>query len=114
VIVFIIIAIKIALGCVLDVFGLMVLTVPMFFPVLMKLGFDPVWYGVMTTVLVELALVTPPIAAHLYITQSIDSEATSMDVARGVVPFYVAELVMIVLMVFFPQIVLWLPSKMYQ
>jgi C4-dicarboxylate transporter DctM subunit len=114
VIVFIIIAIKIALGCVLDVFGLMVLTVPMFFPVLMKLGFDPVWYGVMTTVLVELALVTPPIAAHLYITQSIDSEATSMDVARGVIPFYVAELVMIVLMVFFPQIVLWLPSKMYQ
>jgi tripartite ATP-independent transporter DctM subunit len=112
VIVFIVIAITIVLGCVLDVFGLMVLTVPMFFPCLMKLGFDPVWYGVLTTVLVELALVTPPIAAHLYITQSIDSEATSMDVARGVIPFYVAELVMIVLMVFFPQIVLWLPSKM--
>lgn len=112
VIVFIVIGITIVLGCVLDVFGLMVLTVPMFFPCLIKLGIDPVWYGVVTTVLVELALVTPPIAAHLYITQSIDSEATSMDVAIGVVPFYIVEILMIVLMVFFPEIVLWLPAKM--
>jgi C4-dicarboxylate transporter DctM subunit len=111
-VIFGIIVIEMLLGCVLDTFGLLVLTVPLFLPILTKLGYDPIWFGVLMTVLVELALITPPVAANLYIAQSLESDAKAMDVIKGVWPFFFADVGLVVLMVFFPQICLFLPSRM--
>jgi len=111
-VIFAIIFIEMILGCVLDTFGLLVLTVPLFLPILIKLGYDPVWFGVLMTVLVELALITPPVAANLYIAQSLESDAKATDVIKGVWPFFFSDIALVVLLVFFPQICLYLPSKM--
>ena len=111
-IIFMIILVVIIFGCFLDVFGLIVLTVPLFFPCIVALGFDPVWYGVMTVLLCGIALVTPPMAACLYIAQSVDGEATVGEVMRGVIPFYLGSIALLALIVFFPQIAMWLPSMM--
>lgn len=113
VIMLVIVAIYLVLGCVLDTFGLMVLTVPVFHPIVVSLGYDSVWYGVMVTILVECALITPPIGTNIYVTQSLEREAKSWDVIKGVTPFLLAQIAIIVLIIVFPQIVMWLPDKMY-
>ncbi len=110
--IFVIIALFIALGCVLDVIGLLVLFVPLFYPTIVTLGYSPIWYGTMAVVLTEVAMITPPIAVNLYIAQALESDATVMDVSRGVLPFYAAAVVLLVLLVFFPQLATWLPSTM--
>ena len=112
VIIFLIIAVTTLLGCVLDFFGTMVLTVPFLFPLVIGLGYDPVWYGNMTVILLEIALLTPPVAANIYITQAVDGHATSIDVIRGVFPFYICGFILLLLVVLFPQISMWLPSMM--
>jgi C4-dicarboxylate transporter DctM subunit len=113
VVLFVIIVVTTLLGCVLDFFGTMVLTVPFLFPLVTQgLGYDPVWYGNFTVILLEIALLTPPVAANIYITQGVDGEASSMDVIRGVMPFYIAAFTLLLLLVFFPQISMWLPSLM--
>lgn len=112
VIMLVIVGIYLVLGCVLDTFGLMVLTVPIFFPLVTHLGYDPVWFGVIVTIMVECALITPPIGTNIYVTQSLDSEATSLDVIRGILPFLVIEIVLVMLLIAFPSIALWLPSRM--
>ena len=106
------VAVYIGLGCVLDTFGLMVLTVPLFYEMVLLLGYDPIWFGVLVVVLVEIALITPPIGTNIYVAKSLDPEASSVDVIKGIVPFFFMELVLIVLLVAFPQIILWLPSTM--
>jgi tripartite ATP-independent transporter DctM subunit len=108
----VIILIYLVLGCVLDTFGLMVLTVPIFFPVVTTLGYDPVWFGVLVTVLVECALITPPIGTNIYVTKAVDPAATSLDVIKGVVPFLAMELLLLALLIAFPALATWLPSKM--
>jgi len=100
------------LGCVLDTFGLMVLFIPLFLPSVVALGYDPVWFGTLSVVLIELGTITPPIAVNIYITQSIDNDCKTGDAVRGVFPFYLAVLVLILLLVFFPQIAMWLPNRM--
>ena len=112
VLVFGIIAVFIIMGCVLDVMGLMVLFIPLFFPTIIGLGFDPIWFGTMSVLLTQVAMITPPIATSIYVAQALDPEATAMDVTRGIVPFYACTVVLLVLLVFFPQIATWLPSMM--
>jgi tripartite ATP-independent transporter DctM subunit len=108
-----IIIIYLLLGTVLDTFGLIVLTVPVFFPVVTAIGYDPVWFGIVVTIMVETALITPPVGTNLYVAASLDPDATSMDVMIGALPFVFIELALVFLLIAFPEIVLWLPSKMY-
>ncbi len=112
ILIFMILGIFLVFGCVLDVFGLMVLFVPLFYPTVIGIGFSPVWYGTMTVMLIEMATITPPVAAHIYIAQATDPEATAIDVIKGVLPFYFCILVLLVLVIFFPQLATWLPSMM--
>ncbi|MFC1916915.1 TRAP transporter large permease [Chloroflexota bacterium] len=109
---FLIAFVFIILGCFLDTFAIMVLFIPLFYPTVMGLGFDPVWYGVLSVVLVEIALITPPIAGNIYVTQTLEPEAPTIAVIKGVLPFYAADILLVVLLVFFPQIAMWLPSMM--
>jgi len=98
------------LGCVLDVFGMLVLTVPFIFPLILQFGLDPIWFGVYIVIMTEVALITPPIGGNVFIMASIARDVPMEKIFGGVMPFVVGELLIIILLVIFPQIALWLPS----
>ena len=100
------------LGAVLDTFGMIILTLPFVFPVTLALGFDRIWFGVFLTIMIELALITPPVGLNVYVMKRFAPEVPLMDVFRGAAPFVVLTLLVVVLITVFPQIVLWLPSTM--
>jgi tripartite ATP-independent transporter DctM subunit len=100
------------LGAVLDAFGMIILTLPFVFPVILALGFDRVWFGVYLTVMTELALITPPVGMNVYVMKRVAPEVPMMEIFLGAAPFGVVTLVFVALITLFPQIVLWLPSRM--
>ncbi|MFC1916576.1 TRAP transporter large permease [Chloroflexota bacterium] len=109
---FIMAFIFIILGCFLDAWAIMVLFIPLFYPTAIGLGFDSVWYGVLTVLMIEVAMITPPIAGHIYIAQTLEPGTPTMSVIKGVLPFYTADIILLVLLIFFPQIAMWLPNMM--
>jgi C4-dicarboxylate transporter, DctM subunit len=103
----------ILLGCVLDSLAMMLLTLPMFFPIVMGLGYDPVWFGILVVMLVELGLITPPIGMNLFILRSIVPDVSLATIIRGIVPFVVSDLFRIVLIFAFPAITLFMPGLFF-
>ncbi len=101
------------LGCVMDVIGMLVLTIPVIFPVMVMLGFDPIWFGVLVTVMIEVSLITPPVGTNVIIIQRV-SGLPSMQVFRGVGWFFALELVVIALLVLFPALATALPELMFE
>jgi len=101
-----------ALGAMVDVFGMLVLTIPFVMPVVVELGIDPVWFGVFAVMMAELALVTPPIGANVFVMRRTAPEVPMGDIFMGVLPFVIGELGVIALVIWFPDIALWLPSQM--
>ncbi|MBI2529242.1 MAG: TRAP transporter large permease, partial [Candidatus Rokubacteria bacterium] len=101
----------IILGMLVDGISMMVLTLPVLYPVILNAGFDPIWFGVVLVTLIELGQITPPVGLVLFVIQGI-SRAAMTDVARGALPFMLLFLVSIVLMAVFPQTATWLPSLM--
>ncbi|WP_445682521.1 TRAP transporter large permease [Radicibacter daui] len=113
VIVLIIVAIYLALGMMMDAPALLAITLPITHPVMMKLGFDPVWFGVFVVLLVEIGAVTPPVGINCFVVQaSSDGRVQLEDVFKGLVPFVLAGLVMLVVLCLFPQLALFLPQSM--
>ncbi|MBA7709051.1 C4-dicarboxylate TRAP transporter large permease protein DctM [subsurface metagenome] len=105
--------IYIILGMFLDPMGMMLLTLPFLFPVVMELGYDPIWFGVVVTVLCEMGLITPPFGFNLYIIKGISPPEVGLDdIIRGCFPFVLLMLLAIALYTIFPQIVLYLPGTM--
>ena len=102
----------IALGAMLDVFGMLVLTIPFVMPVIRELGVDPVWFGVFAVVMAEVALITPPIGANVFVMRRTAPEVPMSEIFMGVFPFVVGELVIIALLIAFPELALWLPERM--
>jgi len=100
------------LGAVLDVWGMLILTLPFVFPIMMNLGFDPVWFGVFVVLMTELALITPPIGINVYIMHGIAEDVPLTTIFMGIAPFVVVVLMFVALITAFPQLVLWLPSLM--
>ena len=100
------------LGCFMDSMSMILLTVPFIFPVIVALGFDPIWFGILVVTVAELGLITPPIGMNLFVIQGVVPGLKSTTVMRGVLPFIVADVVRVVLLVAFPAIALWLPSTM--
>lgn len=100
------------LGAMLDVFGMLVLTIPFLMPVVSELGISPIWFGVFAVVMAELALVTPPVGANVFVMRRTAPEVPMGEIFMGVLPFVIGELVVIALLIAFPEIVLWLPGKM--
>jgi len=101
----------VVLGCFIDGVSAMVLTVPTIVPILVMLGFNPIWFGVVLVVLVELGMITPPMGLNLFVIQGI-SQRPLEDVIRGVVPYFGLMFICIALLTAFPKLVLWLPSLM--
>lgn len=105
----------ILLGCVMDPFCIKILFIPIFFPlVVLELGFDPIWYGVLFVVLMGFAICTPPVAIQIYVAHGLDPQGGSIGgVIKGCLPFWFAELGLIALMVYLPQVVMFIPNAMY-
>jgi C4-dicarboxylate transporter, DctM subunit len=100
------------LGCFLDPTAILVLSVPLVFPIITSLGFDPVWFGVIMTLNVEIGMVTPPVGLNLYVLKAIDPDLDIDVVILGAMPFLFALVLCMVLFMVFPQISLWLPNLM--
>jgi tripartite ATP-independent transporter DctM subunit len=100
------------IGMFMNALPALVLTVPLFFPIAMKAGFDPIWFGVIIVIMVELGVVTPPIGVNVFAMASMTDDLSMQDIFRGVIPFWIAYVVLIGLIVAFPQISLLLPSLM--
>jgi len=98
------------LGCFMETLSMMITTIPIIAPVMFHLGFDPVWYGIVMVILIEMALITPPVGLNLFVVQSLRKSGALNDVIAGSLPFVLAMLAMIALLAVFPGIALWLPS----
>ncbi|MWB77959.1 TRAP transporter large permease subunit [Pseudooceanicola sp. 216_PA32_1] len=109
---FAIVVFYLILGCFLETLSMLITTAPLITPIVIGLGFDPVWFGVLMMVLLEMALLTPPIGINLYVVQSVRRKGTLTDVVIGTLPFLAAMMVMVVLLIAFPGIALWLPKAL--
>ncbi|MGE3992587.1 TRAP transporter large permease [Pseudorhodoplanes sp.] len=101
----------ILLGCVMETFSMMVTTTPLIFPIVVALGYDPIWYGIVLVILMEKALITPPFGLNLYVIQALRDRGSFNQVIVGSSAFVIAMLLMIVALIAFPEIALWLPSS---
>ena len=98
------------LGMFMETLSMMIATVPIITPVIVQLGFDPVWFGILIMLLIETAMITPPVGINLYVVQGVRGRGQLHDVMFGAAPFVVGLLVMIVLLILFPQIALFVPE----
>jgi C4-dicarboxylate transporter DctM subunit len=101
------------LGCIIDPITITLLTIPIFVPLIISLGFDPIWFGVVFLVNTQIGLITPPMGTDLFAVKTI-FDIPTMDIIRGVIPFLLFEILFLAVIVAFPQISLWLPSMMIQ
>ena len=104
-----IVALYLVLGCFMDTLSLMIATTPIVVPIVVALGYDPVWFGVLFMILIEAALITPPVGMNLFVVQAVRGGGEFREVALGALPFLVAMLAMIALLIAAPQLALLLP-----
>ncbi|MBM4310045.1 MAG: TRAP transporter large permease [Deltaproteobacteria bacterium] len=107
-----IIAIYIVGGCFIDALALVMLTTPIFYPVIMRLGFDPVWFGVMVVMLTQIGVITPPVGVNVYVVSGVARDVPLHVIFKGVIPLLIALIVATLLLIPFPQIALFLPGFM--
>ena len=106
------VAIYLFLGCFIGATGMMVMTLPTFFPVAISLGWDPIWFGIIVVLLCEIAVETPPVGVNLYAVKSIAPDVSITTVIRGVVPFVLRDIGVVWILYFIPEIVTLLPNQM--
>jgi TRAP-type C4-dicarboxylate transport system permease large subunit len=105
----------IVVGCFMETLSMLITTTPLIAPILIGMGFDPVWLGILVTILLETALITPPVGVNLYIVQGLRERGGPMnDVIIGAAPFVITMFVMVVILIYFPQIALFLPATFYR
>ena len=107
-----ILAIYILLGCVMDCYAIMILTVPIIFPLIQTMQFDPIWFGVLMVIVLEVGLITPPVGLNVFVLKAAAPDVPMSTIFKGILPFLTAALLAIVLLTVFPQIALLLPSLM--
>jgi len=99
----------VVLGCLMDAMAMIILTVPIIFPVVIALGFDPIWFGVIIVMTVELGLIHPPVGMNVFVIKSVVKEVSFTTIFRGVLPFVATDILRLVILIAFPVIALWLP-----
>jgi tripartite ATP-independent transporter DctM subunit len=105
-------AIYVLLGTAMEELSMILLTVPVFFPLVVHLGFDPIWFGILIVVVVEIGLISPPVGMNLFVLNALLPQVPTKTVFQGVLPFVVADVVRLGILIAFPAISLWLPSMM--
>ena len=99
-------------GCFIDSLALILLTVPIFYPVVLSLGLDPIWFGVIIVLVTQIGVISPPLGTNVYIIKGVAGDVALGDIFRGVTPFIVAMIVCTALIIAFPQIATFLPELM--
>ena len=108
-----IVAILLIVGCFMETLSMLLTTAPLITPIVVALGFDPVWFGILLMVLLETALITPPIGINLYVVQGVRQGGKMNDVMKGALPFVFTMFAMVALLLVFPEIATWLPELFY-
>jgi tripartite ATP-independent transporter DctM subunit len=108
-----ILLIYLILGCFLEGFAMLVLTLPVFFPAISALGIDPIWFGVLVVLTLEMGLISPPVGINVFIVKSVAHDVPLGRIFVGVIPFWIMMLVALAILLCFPQIVLFLPNTMF-
>lgn len=112
-VILVILAIYIALGMVFESLSMLLLTIPVFFPVVQSLGFDLVWFGIVSVVVTEIGLISPPVGMNVFVLSAVLKDIKTGTIFKGIFPFIGADLIRLALIVFFVQISLWLPQLLY-
>ena len=113
VVMIIIIAAYVVIGCFLEGIGMVLITVPVFLPLVMQFGYDPIWFSIIVVIVVELGLIHPPVGMNLFVIQAQVPDMKLTAIYRGILPFLIAPFLLIALLLAFPEIALWLPRKLY-
>ena len=100
------------LGCLMDAMAMIILTVPIVFPVVMALGFDPIWFGIIIVMTVELGLIHPPVGMNVFVIKTMVKELDFMTIFKGVLPFVATDILRLIILIAFPILALWLPARM--
>lgn len=111
-VILIVIIIYLILGSIMDIFSVFVISVPIMYPLVTSLGFDPIWFGILSTWLFEIGALTPPIGINVFVLKNIVRDIPLETIFAGVAPFYIADMIALALLVAFPQIATFLPSLM--
>ena len=111
VILVLILLVVLLLGCLMDSLAIVLLTIPVFYPLILQLGFDPIWFGILVVRVTEMGLITPPVGLNVFIIQGI-TQTPMETIFRGVFPFLIADFCQIILLILLPEIVLFLPNLM--
>lgn len=107
-----ILAVYLVLGCFMDAIGMLLLTLPVFFPAVMKLGYDPIWFGIIVVKMCGVCLLTPPIGLSCFVVAAVRKDIPLSDVFKGAMPFVLADFAAIAIFIAWPEVVTWLPDKM--
>jgi TRAP-type C4-dicarboxylate transport system permease large subunit len=108
----VILVVYILLGMFLEGFAILVLTVPIVFPIMLALGYDPIWFGIFMVIVLEMGLISPPVGINVFVVKGVAEDVPMGKIFAGIMPFWAAMIVCVVLIIAFPQIVLVLPSTM--
>jgi C4-dicarboxylate transporter DctM subunit len=108
-----ILLILLILGCFMDSISVVILTMPIFFPLVVAMGFNPIWFGVVVVLLVEMGLITPPVGPNVFIIAGVAKDVPMYTIFRGIAPFLIADIVCAAILVAFPKITLFLPMTMH-
>jgi C4-dicarboxylate transporter, DctM subunit len=112
VILIVILVVYLMLGCIMDTLAMVILTVPIFYPVILKLGFDPIWFGVIMVLVSEMGVITPPVGLNVYVIHGVAKDVPLFTIFRGILPFLCMMILCIILVILFPQIATFLPDLM--
>jgi TRAP-type C4-dicarboxylate transport system permease large subunit len=99
------------LGCFLETLSMMIATVPIIIPLILFYKIDPVWFGIFFVLIMQISLITPPVGMNLYVLQGLREKGKITDVIYGSLPFVLIMVLLIILLIIFPEIALWLPNK---
>jgi tripartite ATP-independent transporter DctM subunit len=105
-------AVYVVLGTAMEELSMILLTIPVFFPVIVHLGFDPVWFGIIIVCVVEIGLISPPVGMNMFVLRTLIPEVSTATIFSGVLPFMWADVIRLAFLVAFPILSLWLPSFM--
>ena len=108
----VILAVYIILGCFMEGFAMMVLTVPIVLPIILSLGYDPIWFGIIMVLVLEMGLISPPVGMNVFVVKGVAPNVPLGQIFRGILPFWLAMGVCVALLIAFPQIALYLPNTM--
>ena len=103
--------ITLVLGCIMDSMAIVLLTIPVFYPLITDLGFNPIWFGILVVRVTEMGLITPPVGMNVFIIKGI-SDVPISTIFKGIIPFLTADMIQVAVLIMFPQIVLFIPNLM--